>query len=417
VLVVGGGPGGSAAATFLARGGLRVTLVERERFPRFHVGESLLPANMPLLDRMGVLERVKATGFITKYGAYIHDQESDLSYTFLFREGQPWPPWAYEVPRADFDRLLLEHAAEQTGVTLRQPCTVETVTFDRDGVDAELADADGPLRLRARFLVDATGRDAFLASRHGRRAPMPGLGKVALFAHYRGARRWPGREEGNIRLYVFPDGWFWWIPFAGDVTSVGCVLHARTVRERAGGPDALFDEMVARCRAVAEGLTGAARVTPVHRAANFSYRATPVVGDRFVCVGDAVAFIDPIFSTGVFVAMQSAELAAAEILAAFRRGRFTAARFGRYARRFARGLRPFSRFIERYYEPAFIEVLLYPRKTPRILDAVTGLLAGGAFLRMPLRMRLGLMAFFLLVRATRKRRRRLGLPVESRFRW
>jgi 2-polyprenyl-6-methoxyphenol hydroxylase-like FAD-dependent oxidoreductase len=417
VIVIGGGPGGSAAATCLAQGGLRVTLVEREAFPRFHIGESLLPANIPLLERLGVLDRVKSAGFITKSGAYIHDQESDLDYTFTFREGKPWPPWAFEVPRADFDRVLLDHAAAQPGVTLRQPATVEKADFDGDGVTVSLEDGEGTRTLRARFLVDASGRDGFLASRLGRRERIPGLGKVALFAHFRGARRWPGREEGNIRLYVFEDGWFWYIPFAGDVTSVGCVLHRRAVSSREGGVEAIYAQMIARCRGVAENLRGAERITSVHSAANFSYQAEPVVGDRFVCVGDSVAFIDPIFSTGVFVAMQSAELAAVEILRAFRDDRFEARRFGGYVRRVRRGLRPFTRFINRYYEPAFLEVLLRPRENYGILDSVTGLLAGGAFIRMPFRMRVSLVVFSLAVRINTVRRRWLGLPVESRLTW
>jgi len=182
VLVIGGGPGGSTAATCLARGGLRVTLVEREAFPRFHIGESLLPANIPLLERLGVMDRVKEAGFITKYGAYIHDQETDLSYTFIFRPGKPWPPWAFEVPRAQFDRVLLDHAAAQPGVTLCQPAQVESVAFDADGVSAEISDAAGSQTLRARFLVDASGRDGFVAGRLGRRQRVPNLGKVALFA-------------------------------------------------------------------------------------------------------------------------------------------------------------------------------------------------------------------------------------------
>jgi flavin-dependent dehydrogenase len=155
----------------------------------------------------------------------------------------------------------------------------------------------------------------------------------------------------------------------------------------------------------------------VHTAANFSYRTAPVVGDRFVCVGDSVVFIDPIFSTGVFVAMQSAELASVEILRAFRANRFAARRFGGYVRRIQRGIRPFTRFINRYYEPAFLEVLLLPRENFGILDSVTGLLAGGAFLRMPLRMRMSLGIFFWLVRINTWRRRWLGQPVESRLSW
>ena len=416
VIVIGGGPGGSTAATCLAQGGLRVTLVEREAFPRFHVGESLLPANIPLLQRIGVLERVKSAGFITKYGAYIHDQESDLDYTFTFREGKPWPPWAFEVPRAEFDRVLLDHAAAQPGVTLLQPASVEKADFDADGVTVEVVDGEGVRTLRACFLVDASGRDGFLASRLGRRERIPGLGKVALFAHFRGARRWPGREEGNIRLYVFEDGWFWYIPFAGDVTSVGCVLHGRAVSAREG-IETIYAQMIARCRGVAENLRDAERITPVQSAANFSYRTEPVVGDRFVCVGDSVVFIDPIFSTGVFVAMQSAELAAAEILRAFRDNRFEVRRFGGYVRRVQRGLRPFTRFINRYYEPAFLEVLLRPRENYGILDSVTGLLAGGAFIRMPFRMRVSLIVFSLAVRINTWRRRWLGLPVESRLTW
>jgi len=417
VLVVGGGPGGSTVAALLARGGLSVALAEREPFPRFHVGESLLPANLPLLERLGVLERIERHGFLRKYGAAFHDQETDLEYTFYFREGKPWPHWAFEVPRAEFDRILLDHAAAQPGVRLLQPAAVEDASFDATGVTARLAGGGGSREVRARFLVDASGRDGFLASRQGRRAPIPGLGKVALFAHFRGARRWAGRDEGNIRIYVFEHGWFWWIPFAGDVVSVGCVLHARVLRERSGTVEELWGAMVERCRRVAEGLAAAERITPVHAAANFSYRVAPIRGDRFLCVGDAVAFVDPIFSSGVFIAMQSAELAAAEILAAFRDGRFTARRFLRYERRFHRGAAPFVRFIREYYDRAFLETFLRPRETLAMLDSVTGVLAGGAFLGMPLRMRLSLAVFFVLVRLQRWRGRRAGRAVESRLEW
>jgi 2-polyprenyl-6-methoxyphenol hydroxylase-like FAD-dependent oxidoreductase len=417
VLIVGGGPGGSSAATFLSRGGLQVAVAEREAFPRFHVGESLLPANMPVLERLGVIEAVAARGFLVKYGAYFHDQDMDLDYQFLFREGKPWPPYTYEVPRAEFDQILLDHASRQPNVTLLQPATVERVAFDEAGVTATVSDGAGMREIRARFLVDASGRDAFIASRHGRRRPIEGLGKVALFAHFRGGKRWPGRERGNIRIFTFDAGWFWYIPFHDGVTSVGCVLHARTVRGHEGELEQLYESLIARCRGLRDALEGAPRITPVHRAANFSYRTDPPIGDRFVCVGDAIAFVDPIFSSGVYIATQSAELASVEILKAFHDNRFEARRFRSYERTIRRGMRPFQRFIRHFYDPSFTEMFLKPREFAGIVDGVTGVLAGGAFLRLTLRMRLALEVFFTIVRINRWVRRRRGLATESRFEW
>ena len=417
VLVVGGGPGGSSAATFLARGGLRVALAEREAFPRFHVGESLLPANMPVLDRLGVLDAVKARGFLVKYGAYFHDQDLDLGYQFFFREGKPWPSYTYEVQRGEFDKILLDHAAAQPNVTLLQPATVERVAFDEDGVTATVAEAAGPREVRARFLVDASGRDAFIATRHGKRRPVEGLGKVALFAHFRGGKRWPGKEAGNIRIFSFEPGWFWYIPFHNGTSSVGCVLHARTVRGHERNLEQLYHSLIARCRGLAEALDGAPRITPVHSAANFSYQTEPAIGDRFVCVGDAIAFLDPIFSSGVYLATQSAELSSVEILKAFRENRFEARRFAGYQKAIRRGMRPFQRFIRNFYDPSFTEMFLNPREYAGMVDGVTGVLAGGAFLRMSLRMRLSLEVFFTIVRINRWVRRRRGLNTESRFKW
>jgi 2-polyprenyl-6-methoxyphenol hydroxylase-like FAD-dependent oxidoreductase len=372
---------------------------------------------VPVLERLGVLDAVKARGFLVKYGAYFHDQSMDLDFQFFFREGKAWPPYTFEVPRAEFDQILLDHAARQPNVTLLQPTTVEGVAFDADGVTVSVSDGAGPREIRARFLVDASGRDAFIASRHGRRRPIEGLGKVALFAHFRGGRRWPGRELGNIRIWIFEPGWFWYIPFHNGTTSVGCVLHARTVQGREGNLEQLYDSLVAQCHGLAEALEGAPRITPVHSAANFAYRTEPAVGDRHVCVGDAIAFVDPIFSSGVYIATQSAELAAAEILKAFREDRFEARRFRGYQRTIRKGMEPFQRFIRNFYDPSFTEMFLRPREFAGMVDGVTGVLAGGAFLRRPLRMRIALEVFFTIVRINRWVRRRRGLSTESRLTW
>jgi flavin-dependent dehydrogenase len=416
VAVIGGGPGGSTVATHLARGGLSVALFEREPFPRFKVGESLVPATMLLLERLGALDAVARGGFQVKHGASFLDQETGLGHDFYFLKGMPWPSWTYNVPRAQFDTILLEHSRKQ-GVAVYQPATVTRVGFDADGVDLEAATGGERAEYRARFLVDASGRDAFVAARLGRRRRVPNLGKVALFAHYRGADRFPGIQEGNIRLYLFDGGWFWWIPFTNDVTSVGAVLHARTVREYAGTPDELFEAVVRRCDAVREHLGRAERVTPIHRVANFAYVNRPVVGDRFLAVGDAIAFIDPIFSSGVFIAMRSGELAAETIRAAFASSRFSARRFARYERRVWRGIAPFFKFIHKYYEPAFLDLFLRPNNIFGAVTAVLNVLSGGSFIRTPLRVRVALSLLFGLTRLNTWARRRTGKPVESRLEW
>ncbi len=416
VLIVGGGPGGSTVATCLARAGLRVACFERERFPRFHVGESLLPANLPLFDRLGVHEAIKKAGFLEKHGAGFVDELEGNGRIFYFPKDR-YPNHAYQVPRAEFDAILLRHAAKE-GARVFEETLVETAAVSPGGVTLTVRSADGERRqVTGAFLVDASGRDGFLGGVLGGRERMPNLGKVALFAHFAGARRATGIEEGNIRVYVFEEGWFWWIPFSGDVTSVGCVLHARTVRGREGSIEDLFDAMIARCRGVAEGLERARRVTPVHRVANFSYRIHPVVGDRFLSVGDAIAFLDPIFSAGVFIAMQSGELASQAILNAFRHGRFSARRFRRYVRQYWRGVAPFFTFIRKYYQPPFLDIFLRPNPPAGLVDAVVTVLAGGAFLSRPLGLRVRLALLFAVSRINAWVRWWQGRPVQSRLEW
>jgi len=416
VVVVGGGPGGSAAATFLSRGGLDVALFEREAFPRFHVGESLMPAVMLLLEQMGVRREIEARGFQIKYGAMFFDHEHGFERTFYFLPGQAWPNYSYEVPRAEFDAVLLDHA-RRSGVAVFQPAAVESADFDRDGVTVRVSGAGMPPLVRARMLVDASGRSSFIATQRGERRRRPNLGKVALFAHFRGADRLSGKEEGNIRIYVVRDGWFWWIPLANDVTSVGAVMHARTVRAWTGTADELYASMIARCAPIAGGLSRAERISPVHREANFAYVNSPVVGDRFVAVGDAITFVDPIFSGGVYIALRTGQLAAEAILRAFADGRFSARRFRAYQRRVERGVAPLFKFIHKYYEPAFFDLFMHPRAFGGMYEAVLNVLSGGSFIRFRWRTRLSLALLFAITRVNTWIRRRTGQPVESRLEW
>jgi flavin-dependent dehydrogenase len=415
--VIGGGPGGATAAACLARAGLSVACFERERFPRFHIGESLLPANVPLFERLGVLDAIEAHGFLRKYGAVLVDDRERRQVVLDFQAGPEWTDYAYNVPRAEFDHLLLRHAAK-VGAAIFQETEVAHVEFGPGGVRLSVQAADGGShQVATAFLVDASGRDGFLATRVGRREPMPDLGKVALFAHFENVARLAGRREGHIRLFLFPHGWFWIIPFTGRLTSVGCVLHQRTVKQRSGDREMLFRDMVAACPSVAAAVGGATQVIPVHSAANFSYRIHPAVGDRFVTVGDAVTFIDPIFSTGVYVSMQSAEMASRVIVSAFHRGAFRAEAFAGYRRRLARGINLFFRFIRSYYDPAFLDVMFTPNPPRSLLHAVMTVLAGGGFLRQPVWLRLRLALIFLVARRTRHARISRGLPVESCHPW
>ncbi|MGH7320778.1 MAG: NAD(P)/FAD-dependent oxidoreductase, partial [Candidatus Rokuibacteriota bacterium] len=216
-------------------------------------------------------------------------------------------------------------------------------------------------------------------------------------------------------------GWFWWIPFAGDLTSVGCVLHQRVVKARQVPIDRLFHDMVAACPSVRHGLERATQVTEVHRVANFSYRTAPAVGDRFVAIGDAVTFVDPIFSAGVYIAMQSAELVVQGVVDQFRFGDFRATRLEPCRERIARGTGVFVRLMERYYDPAFMDVFFASRPPPVIGAAMRGVvtmvLAGGAFLHQSLWSRTWLGAMFLVARRARHERRRRGVSVESQLPW
>jgi flavin-dependent dehydrogenase len=395
-----------------------VAVFERDTFPRFHIGESLLPANLPIFDRLGCHATLRQAGFLVKPGATFCDEyEGRGVNTFTFRPTPFQPAFAYNVVRATFDDLLLQHAAHLGSVVYRQ----HLVKHARIGPDHVTIQVHGPhgerWEARAGLLVDASGRTAFLGTSLGQREPLPGLGKVAIFAHFRGAHRDLAIPEGNIRIYLLRDGWAWWIPFADQTESVGCVLHARVVKERSGSVEALFTEVLASSPSLTRGLAGAERITSVHTAANFSYRIAPVVGDRHLAVGDASGFVDPIFSTGVFLAMRSAELAAEAILRAFHRQDFRARQFCSYETRFHRGIAPFLALVQCFYDPAFLDLFFSPRPPAYLFRAVLWVLSGAAFDHRPLWLRSGLQLFFSSMAIRKGIRWVRGQPVESRRHW
>jgi flavin-dependent dehydrogenase len=417
-VIVGGGPAGSTIGTLLARNGLDVAIFEQARFPRFQIGESLLPANIPIFERLGCLDAVRQAGFMVKPGATLYDEhEGRPSTTFTFPLLPFQPCSAYNVERAEFDDLLLRHA-EKSGAGVYREHAVKDARREPHRVTVQTQAPDGRLReIQASLLIDASGRAAFGANDIGARQPLPGLGKVALFAHYHAAKRDDDAPEGNIRLHLIPHGWLWRIPFANDVDSVGGVLHAQVVKARSGSIEALFDDVLAASPRLSEALVDAQRLTPVRAAANYAYRVAPFVADRYVAIGDAAGFIDPVFSTGVFLAMRAAELAADDIVRAFAAQDFSARGFRRYARRLRRGTAVFLPFIERFYDPAFLDLLFTPQPPLRLDAPVLWVLSGAAFDRRPLWARVGLGLFFGAMHMRRLGRRCSGQPTASRRSW
>jgi flavin-dependent dehydrogenase len=380
-IVIGGGPAGSSVSTHLARSGRSVLLLEKEKFPRFHVGESLLPYSLPLLERLGVLEKVRAAGYQEKYGAYFWNEATGGVRPVLFSETIDHSmPMAYQVKRADFDHLLLGHAAEQ-GVEVREGTAVKDVLFESGravGVSAASAGRT-PEEIRAKVVVDATGQDAFLSRKLGTRSFDKKLKRAGFFAHYANVPRPEGKQAGDILLPVEDEIWYWIIPFSDGSSSVGAVFDPARFQPREGETlEARFDRIVARSARMGTLLGQGRRTSKVFGVSDYSSTSSRLAGDGWVLVGDAAAFLDPVFSTGVFLALAMGEKAAGAIEHALaRKGRVDAGDFRGY-RRYARTLfARFRRFVYAFYDPVFFEAFCSEAPFDKIRAAVTQTLAGG----------------------------------------
>jgi flavin-dependent dehydrogenase len=384
-LIIGGGPAGSTAGAYLARAGLRVLIVEKERFPRFHIGESIMPVSNAILREIGVWGKVEQAGFQPKYGAEFHvGNRSVLPKHVEFSKGLvPGLDYTYQVDRARFDHLLLDHAGE-LGCEIRQETRATAVeATGRSGYEVSLGDGAaaagaGVEKVRCRFLIDASGRDNLFA-KPIRTAPVnPAFAKrVAIFAHFRGVTRNTGRAAGNIVIVRHGDGWFWIIPFSPEHTSVGVVTTTARMRESHLKPAALFDQLAAESPKLAQALANAEPITPFHVTADYTYRARRFAASRLLLVGDAACFLDPMFSTGVFVALLSARLAAAEVIAAHGRGRGLGWwQQRRYTRRLGSNLSVLEKLVAAFYDNDAFSVFMERNAPLRMAPAINSIVAG-----------------------------------------
>lgn len=378
VLVIGGGPAGCAAATLLAQKGWKVTLLEKDHHPRFHIGESLLPMNMPILQRLGVLEQVRAIG-VLKLGADFPNDAGGYN-TFRFAEAlDAQSDFAFQVPRAEFDRVLFAHA-RAAGAELHEGVKVEAVQLDGERPLVQARGADGVRTFRPRYLIDASGRDTFLGNKLKLKRANARHQSAALFSHFRGVTRRPGEDAGNISIYRHPHGWMWLIPLPDDVMSVGAVCYPEYMKTRQGCDSETFlMRTLALNPDVTARMAGAQRVAPVHATGNYAYECTRMSGPRWLMLGDAYAFVDPMFSSGVYLAMHSAERGAAMVDAALRDPAREARLQRGLEKHLRRGLDEFKWFIYRFTSPTMRELFANPRNVLQVEAAVVAMLAGDVF--------------------------------------
>ena len=398
VLVIGGGPAGSTISALLAERGRDVVLLEKSRHPRFHIGESLLPFNMPLFERLGVAREIEAIG-ILKYGAEFVSpwHEKPVMYEFVNAADNAWPH-TYQVRRSRFDEILFRNAARK-GARAIEDCRVTDVAFRPDGADVTTKDGDGTERKwRARFVVDASGRDTFLANRLGIKERSPKNNTAALYGHFTGATRLAGKFEGNISLFWFEHGWFWFIPLSDGATSVGAVCFPYYLKARKTSPQQFLLDTIALCPPLAERLRHAELVSPVTATGNYSYSASRATGDNHLMVGDAFAFLDPIFSTGVLLAMHGGFVAADTVETCLDHPARAQRALKTYDTGTRRALRIFSWFIYRIMTPGLRDIFMTRESRFQLREALLSILAGNIFLRARLAARLfalkGLYYFF-----------------------
>ena len=378
-LVIGGGPAGATAATVLAQHGRRVLLVERDEFPRYHIGESLMPYTWYTFERLGVLDWFDQVACPKKHSVQFVSTSGKVSQPFYFFqtiEHECATTW--QVRRSDFDQMMLDNARRH-GVEVRHGVTVREVVKDGDRVIGVQGDVKHGTRetFRARAVIDATGRDAFLSSKLGWKQRDPDLNKIAIFTYFKGAKRDPGLDEGATTVAYIPEkGWFWYIPLSDNLVSVGLVGEAEYLYRETRDPDAIFCREAEACAWVKDHITPGTHLGPMRVTGEFSYRATKTSGPGFCLVGDAFSFLDPVFSSGVFLALKSGEMAADAIHQGLEAsGEVTETTFETYDRDLRWALDQFRQLVLAFYNQTFNFgdfVRAHPDLHPRLVDALVG---------------------------------------------
>jgi flavin-dependent dehydrogenase len=375
VLIIGCGPGGASAATFLRMAGRTVIALEKEKFPRFHIGESLLPYNQALFEQMGVLPALEKAGFPKKYGAQFHLMDGSHCQRFVFRNGRfTEHTQSIQVERAKFDHLLMQRARD-VGADVREEWSVRRFSEMPDYVEVEATDRAGQAHtIRAKFLIDASGRSNVTGNQEQMRLIHENHRKFAVFAHFANVKLDPGEKGGDTIIVRLENRWFWLIPVAPNKTSIGLVIDRADLEREGNDPSKSFWNAINSSPVMRERLANATAMGELKTIADFSYHNRKLSGPRLLRVGDAAGFMDPIFSAGVYLAMWSGKIAAETISKSLADG--NTARLEAYGRRVFKAMKVYWRLVENFYTTPFVELFMQPRPPLDLASAVVAVLAG-----------------------------------------
>ena len=378
-IIIGAGPAGSSAAALLAERGLRVLVLEREKFPRYHVGESLLPFTSFPLKRLGLLDKMRKSAFVKKYSAQFVSPSGKASTPFYFSTRyEPDVAQTWQVLRSEFDQMLMENAREKGATVLEETTVLELIQQEGRtlGVRAKRKTAE-TVEFNAPMTLDCSGKEAFVPTRLNWRVREPKLNKVAVWTYYRGAKRDAGLEEGATTVAYIPEkGWFWYIPQHRDMVSVGVVAEGKYLtRDGVREPKDIFNREIEQNLWIKEHLAPGTQVGQHFITSEYSFRARYCAADGLLLAGDSFGFLDPVFSSGVMLALKSGTMAADAIYAAYEANDYSAERFTEYGRVLREGLENMRKLVYAFYDPDFSFRQLtdkYPELTGAVTDCLSG---------------------------------------------